>query len=171
MFVVSLAQGGGREVMVAVGLLGSIQGELVVVGDTTLVVAVENNDESREGNKSEVLRVVPLRNIKWVLVKGQDNTGTYTGLGILSGGILGGVLGASMADRDRPYIGISPGAAGAMEGAGIGAVIGLGIGFGIGHALSSEELRLEPGEHNFTEELRRAARYPLRGDSFGITRQ
>jgi len=167
--VASLAHGGGREVLVAVGLMGSIQGELVVVGDTSLVVAVEIDDESRIGNDSEILRNISLTTIKWVLVKEQDNVEKYAGLGILSGGILGGVVGASTAERPPGGSwGISPGAAGALGGGAIGAMIGLGLGLGIGYALSSDELRLEPGEKNFREELRQFARYPLAQDSFPL---
>ena len=168
MVVVSFARGGGRDVLVAVGSLGCIQGELVEVGDTTLVIAVENYDETDEGLKSGSLRVVPLRNIQWVVVRGQDHVVTAAGLGFLGGGIIGGLVGGVLADKPPGGSwGIPNQAAGALEGAGIGAVIGLGIGYGIGSAVSPEEMRLESGDPAFKEKLRTAARYPLAKDSSG----
>src|SRR5512143_3839428 len=88
---VSLAQGGGREVLVAVGWQGAVKGELVKVEDTALVVAVEKDDQE--------LSVVPIKDVRWVVIKEQNYVATSAALGLLGGGVVGAILGASMADE------------------------------------------------------------------------
>jgi hypothetical protein len=153
----ALAQGGGKEVVVAVGWQGAVKGELVKVEDTALVVAVEKDEEE--------LIVVPIRDVRWVVIKGQNYVTGSAALGMVSGGVIGAILGASMADEPSGGIVIfSPAAAGGLEGAGIGALIGLAVGFAVGSSISSKEMSVSPDDSTFRQVLNKAARYPAESD-------
>jgi hypothetical protein len=156
---ISLAQGGGREVVVAVGRQGAVEGELVTVEDTAIVVAIQKDHEE--------LRVVPIRDIQWVLIKERSYAMKGASIGLVSGTVIGAVLGSSMADKSSKGFGIGISkaqATGILEGAGLGAFLGLTIGFCVGFTASSEETSVSSEDCAFRDVLSKAARYPTESD-------
>jgi hypothetical protein len=149
LLVVSLAKGGGREVLVAVGRTGAVKGELVEVRDSTLVVAVHNDDEE--------LRVVPIRDIKWVSIKGENFVPTSAVLGVLVGGVVGAAVGVSTVDQSNDGFGFRAVESGATGGV-VRAGIGLAIGYGIGSGASSKKIIVTPEDGAFLQVLNSAAR-------------
>jgi hypothetical protein len=149
LLVASLAKGGGKEVLVAVGRTGAVKGELVEVRDSTLVVAVHNDDEE--------LRVVPIRDIQWVSIKGENFVPTSAVLGMLLGGVIGATVGASTVDKSSDGFGFKTAAEGALGGV-VGAGVGLAIGYGIGSGASSKKITVTPEDGTFRQVLNSAAR-------------
>jgi hypothetical protein len=154
-FMVSLAQGGGRKVVVAVGWQGAVKGELVKVEDTTIVVALEKDEEE--------LRVIPIRDIRWVVIKGQNYVTGSAVLGVVSGSVIGAIIGVGMTEQPSDGWDPSAGTRG-LEGAVIGGILGLAIGYGIGSSISSVEISVSPEDSTFRQVLSKAARYPLESD-------
>ena len=152
----ALAQGGGKEVIVAVGRQGAVEGELVKLGDTAIVVAIEKNEEE--------LIVVPIRDVQWVLVKQCRYVGKGATIGAVSGFVIGAILGNSMADKSSGMLKGFPDITASLEGAGLGAALGLTIGFCIGFTTSSEEICVAREDCVFREVLNEAARYPAEPD-------
>ena len=144
LLIVSLAQAGGKQVLVAIGRQGAVKGELVEVGDTTLVLAVEKDGEE--------LKTVSIRDVWWVTIKARNYVAISAMIGVVGGGIIGGIIGRSTEPPDA-FLRF-----GALKGAGIGAVVGLAIGYGIGSAASSDEIRVTPDDRTFRQVLRAVAR-------------
>jgi hypothetical protein len=160
LLLVSLAKGGGKEVLVAVGRSGAVKGELVEVRDTTLVVAVEKENEG--------LIVVPIRDVQWVVIKGKNHVGKAAIIGLTSGILLGAVAGANREPQARGSIfaggSLLDGTEPAMAGAGLGALIGLALGAGVGSLGSSKDVHVTPEDSTFREVLNNAARQPFGSD-------
>jgi hypothetical protein len=160
LFAASLAYAGGREVVVAPRFQANVHGELVMVQDTSLVVAVTLEEQESGGASAETLMVIPLRSIEYVKVTGKSLVRQAAIIGALAGGVFGGIYAASRVDRpsnDGVLFSIDIRGTTTFYSVVGGFMIGLGVGAGIGYALSSEEMYLDPADPGFREILQQAA--------------
>ena len=135
---------------------GSVEGELIAVRDKTLFLMESS---------SQATVSLHLEELKELIIIRESKAWEFGGLGLISGALLGGVMGAAFTPRGSGWgAGLRQGIAGAY-GAGIGAAIGVVIGTamgiveGINKKLVIADMTQEEQDALLTE-LRSISRFP-----------
>lgn len=147
----------GAEVVLLLNNKTEIEGELLSVRDSALIICTEYSATEEELANS-VYPVILVRNneIQEITIEGNSYVWWGIGIGYLTGAIIGYLLGQTGATNDNTDQAFS-----GLGGGILGGLIGLAAGGGIGYAFSTEEFVLQeiPSGYDFYF-LKPFARYP-----------
>ena len=155
-------EGGGAEVAVVLADHHKIEGTLLSVRDTTIVISLKSEPHIRKGTlPGEDTVALNSSHIQKIIIRGHSHLLVAQGVGLVVGGVAGAIIGGAQPTGVGGFSGVEQGA-NVAQGLWLGAVIGLAGGTIVGLATSSpdEEFLIQENEHRLA--LKARARYPWR---------
>jgi hypothetical protein len=153
-------QGEGADVAVVLRSGQKIEGELVSVRESSLLIATPTEN------------IIPIRdaNVSHVIVQGNSHELVGAGVGLVSGLLIGGLVAAmeiESSEREGDFGGAFRWAfGGAVVSVGLGAVAGTLVGTGIGAAASQSDIEVSLDVPAERSALKKLARYPDKEPEF-----
>lgn len=159
----SLLHGQGKEVAILLRNGHKVDGELLSVRDSSVLLAVQSipGDDNLFTSVAGVAEI-PNRQMVAVTVEGKSRVLLGVGLGLVGGTLAGAVIGGAAGASREPSLesGLNT-AAGTLVGAMVGGLAGLAIGLVVGAGMSQSDQSIAPNSFGEAHRaLQRLARYP-----------